>query len=338
MLTLSVLDQSPVRQGMTPRDALLETIELARHCEALGYRRYWLAEHHATPALAGSAPEIMIARIAAETSHIRVGSGGVMLSHYSSLKVAEQFRMLETLYPGRIDLGIGRAPGSDQLTAAALAHGPGALGIEHFPNQIADLIGYLEHTIPSEHAFSRIQLSPDGETLPEIWILGSSDQSAIFAAYFGRAFSFAHFITDEGGSEIMAAYKAQFRPSERLAAPQANIGVFVICAETEERARYLAASRDLARLRSRQGILKPFPPPEEALTYPYTEVERRFVEHSRRRQIVGTPETVKPQLEALAASYGVDEIVVLTITQDYQARKRSYALLAEAFALQPPQG
>jgi luciferase family oxidoreductase group 1 len=333
MLSLSVLDQSPVRQGVTPRDALLETIELAKHCEALGYRRYWLAEHHATPALAGSAPEIMIARIAAETSHIRVGSGGVMLSHYSSLKVAEQFRMLETLYPGRIDLGIGRAPGSDQLTAAALAHGPGALGIEHFPNQIADLIGYLEHTIPGEHPFSRIHLMPDGETLPEIWILGSSDQSAIFAAYFGRAFSYAHFITDEGGPQIMAAYKAQFRPSSKLAAPQPSIGVFVICAESEKRAEYLAASRDLARLRQRTGRPLPFPPPEEALAYPYTEIERRFIEHSRRRQIVGTPQTVKPQIEALAENYGVDEIVVLTITHDFAARKRSYALLADAFGL-----
>ncbi|HZK88560.1 MAG TPA: LLM class flavin-dependent oxidoreductase [Stellaceae bacterium] len=334
MLALSVLDQSPVRQGVTPRDALMETIELARHAEALGYRRYWLAEHHATPALAGSAPEIMIARIAAETSRIRVGSGGVMLSHYSSLKVAEQFRMLETLHPGRIDLGIGRAPGSDQLTAAALAHGPGALGIEHFPNQIADLIGYLEHTIPSDHPFSRIQLSPDGETLPEIWILGSSDQSAIFAAYFGRAFSFAHFITDEGGADIMAVYKARFRPSPHLAAPRASIGVFAICAESEERAQYLAVSRDLSRLRQRQGILKPFPPPEEALAHPYTDIERRVVEHHRRRQIVGTPGQVKAGLEDLAERYGVDEIVVLTITHDYEARKRSYTLLAEAFGLE----
>jgi luciferase family oxidoreductase group 1 len=338
MLTLSVLDQSPVRQGVTPRQALLETIELARHVDALGYRRYWLAEHHSTPALAGSAPEIMIARIAAETSQIRVGSGGVMLSHYSSLKVAEQFRMLETLYPGRIDLGIGRAPGSDQLTAVALQHGPGALGIEHFPNQIADLIGYLEHTIPADHPFSRIHLMPDGDTLPEIWILGSSEQSSIFAAYFGRAFSFAHFITDEGGPEIMASYKAQFRSSSALSAPQASIGVFVICAESEERAQYLAASRDLSRLRMRQGILKPFPPPEEALAYPYTEIERRVVEHHRRRQIVGTPETVKPQLEALVESYGVDEVVVLTITHDYEARKHSYTLLAEAFGLKSPQG
>jgi luciferase family oxidoreductase group 1 len=333
MLRLSVLDQSPVRQGVTPREALLETIELARHCDALGYHRYWLAEHHATPALAGSAPEIMIARIAAETRHIRVGSGGVMLSHYSSLKVAEQFRMLETLYPGRIDLGIGRAPGSDQLTAAALAHGPGALGIEHFPSQIADLLGYFEHTIPPDHPFSRIHLMPDGDTRPEFWILGSSDQSAIFAAYFGCAFSFAHFITDEGGSEVMAAYRAQYRPSARLGAPCGSVGVFVICAESEAQAGYLAASRDLSRLRMRQGILKPFPPPEEALAYPYTEIERRVVDYHRRRQVTGTPDQVKERLEAVAARYGVDELVILTITHDYAARKQSYTLLAEAFGL-----
>jgi luciferase family oxidoreductase group 1 len=333
MLTLSVLDQSPVRQGVTPRDALLETIELARHVDALGYRRYWLAEHHATPALAGSAPEIMIARVAAETSRIRVGSGGVMLSHYSSLKVAEQFRMLETLYPGRIDLGIGRAPGSDQLTMVALQHGPGALGIEHFPNQIADLIGYLEHTIPADHPFSRIQLSPDGETLPEIWILGSSEQSAIFAAYFGRAFSFAQFITDEGGPAIMESYRSQFRPSDKLAAPEASIGVFVICAPTEDEAKYLAASRDLSRLRQRQGLPLPFPPPEEALAYPFNDAERRLVEYHRRRQVVGDPAQVKEKLEAMAVEYGVEEIVVLTITHDFSARKRSYALLAEAFGM-----
>jgi luciferase family oxidoreductase group 1 len=338
MLTLSVLDQSPVRQGVTPRDALLETIELARHVEALGYRRYWLAEHHGSAGLAGSAPEIMVARVAAETSHIRVGSGGVMLSHYSSLKVAEQFRLLETLYPGRIDLGIGRAPGSDQLTAIALQHGPGALGIEHFPNQIADLIGYLEHTIPADHPFARIRVSPEGETLPEIWILGSSEQSAIFAAYFGRAFSFAHFITDEGGVEIMAAYRQQFRPSPPLAAPLGNIGVFVVCAPSEDEACYLAASRDLSRLRQRQGILAPFPPPEDALNYPYTDAERRLVEYHRRRQIVGDPAQVKARLEELAAAYGVDEIVVLTITHDFAARKRSYTLLAEAFGLAPPAG
>jgi luciferase family oxidoreductase group 1 len=337
MLKLSVLDQSPVRQGVSPREALHETIRLARHVDALGYTRYWLAEHHGSPGLAGSAPEIMVARVAAETEHLRVGSGGVMLSHYSSLKVAEQFRLLETLYPGRIDLGIGRAPGSDQLTAIALQHGPGALGIEHFPSQIADLIGYLEGSMPADHPFARIQLTPAGETLPEIWVLGSSDQSAIFAAYFGRAFSFAHFITDEGGPAVMEAYRRQFRPSPRLAKPEASIGVFVMCAEREEEARRLAASRDLWRLRQRTGILAPFPPPEDALDYPYTDAERRFVEYHRRRQVVGDPDQVKARLTALAEAYGVGEIVVLTICHDFAARLRSYSLLAKAFELPPRQ-
>jgi luciferase family oxidoreductase group 1 len=336
MLTLSVLDQSPVREGVTPRDALLETIELARHVDGLGYRRYWLAEHHGSPGLAGSAPEIMVARVAAETRHLRVGSGGVMLSHYSSLKVAEQFRLLETLYPGRIDLGIGRAPGSDQLTAIALQHGPGALGIEHFPNQIADLLAFLEGTMPPDHPFARIQLMPTGDTMPEIWLLGSSDQSALFAAYFGVPFSYAHFITDEGGPGIMEGYRRQFRAAPRRPAPQGSIGVFVICAETEAEALYLAASRDLTRLRQRRGIRAPFPPPEDALAYPYTEAERREVEYHRQRQVVGTPDQVKARLLALAESYGVDEIVVLTICHDFAARKRSYALLAEAFGLARP--
>jgi luciferase family oxidoreductase group 1 len=333
-MRLSVLDQSPVRQGVTPHDALLETIELARHVDRLGYHRYWLAEHHGSPGLAGSAPEIMIARVAAETTYLRVGSGGVMLSHYSSLKVAEQFRVLETLYPGRIDLGIGRAPGSDQLTAIALQHGPGALGIEQFPNQIAELLGYFEGTIPEDHPFSRIKLTPEGDTRPEFWILGSSEQSAIYAAYFGCPFSFAQFITDEGGPEIMQIYRERFRPSPRLAAPLGSIGVFVICAPTEAEARYRAASRDLWRLRQRQGILAPFPPPEDALAYPYTEAELRQVEYHRRRQVVGTPDQVKARLEEMAAEYAVDEIVALTITHDFAARKRSYTLLAEAFGLE----
>jgi luciferase family oxidoreductase group 1 len=337
-MQLSVLDQSPVREGVTPRDALFETIELARHVDGLGYRRYWLAEHHGSPGLAGSAPEIMVALVAAQTRHLRVGSGGVMLSHYSSLKVAEQFRMLETLYPGRIDLGIGRAPGSDQLTAIALQHGPGALGIEHFPNQIADLLAFLENTMPADHPFSRIRVAPAGDTNPEIWLLGSSDQSALYAAYFSLPFSFAHFITDEGGREIMEGYRAHFRPSIRLHAPQGSIGVFVMCAEEEAEARRLAASRDLWRLRQRRGILAPFPPPEDAIAYPYSDAELREVEYHRRRQVVGAPDQVKAELTALAESYGVDDIVVLTICHDFAARKRSYSLLAEAFGLEQPDG
>ena len=333
---LSVLDQSPIRAGGTPAQAIAETIALAHAAERLGYHRYWVAEHHSSAGLAGTAPEILVARLAAATSALRIGSGGVMLSHYSPLKVAETFRLLETLYPGRIDLGIGRAPGSDQLTAIALQHGPGALGIEHFPNQIADLLAFFENTMPADHPFSRIRLMPAGDTNPEVWLLGSSDQSALFAAYFGLPFSFAHFINDEGGPEIMEAYRLRFRPSPRLPAPQGSIGVFVVCAESEAEARRLAASRDLWRLRQRRGILAPFPPPEDALAYPYSEAERHEVEYHRRRQIVGDPDQVKAQLIALAATYGVDEIVVLTICHDFAARQRSYTLLAEAFGLPLP--
>src|SRR5213592_931595 len=185
MARLSVLDQSPVRSGATPADAIRETLALARRCDELGYTRYWLAEHHSTPALAGSAPEVLIGQVAAVTSGIRVGSGGVMLQHYSPLKVAESFRMLETLYPGRIDLGIGRAPGSDQLTARALRHGPGALGLERFPDQIEDLIGFLNECLPPGHPFTGVRAMPAGPTAPELWLLGSSSDSAAYAAHFG---------------------------------------------------------------------------------------------------------------------------------------------------------
>src|SRR5881296_4587329 len=195
MLSLGVLDQSPVRSGGSVADALHETLDLAELCDRLGYRRYWLAEHHSTKGLAGSSPEVLIGQVAARTSRMRVGSGGVMLQHYSPLKVAESFRVLETLFPGRIDLGIGRAPGSDRLTAQALAHGPGALGIEYFPNQIADLIGFLHNQVAPDHAFAAIRAMPVGPSAPEVWLLGSSAESASFAAHFGTAFSFAHFIT-----------------------------------------------------------------------------------------------------------------------------------------------
>ncbi len=212
-MILSVLDQSPVRAGGTAADALNETVELAKASERWGYHRYWLAEHHATEGLAGSAPEIMVARVAAATSAMRVGSGGVMLSHYSPLKVAETFRVLETLYPGRIDLGIGRAPGSDQLTARALQAGPGAAPLEYFPNQVQDLLGYLGDGLPAEHPFARIHVTPEPASRPEVWLLGSSDQSGMVAAYLGCGFSFAHFINDQGGPQVMEAYRRQFRPS-----------------------------------------------------------------------------------------------------------------------------
>jgi luciferase family oxidoreductase group 1 len=272
-MKLSVLDQSPIMSGATPAQAIADTLALARHADRLGYARYWLAEHHSSTGLAGPAPEILIARVAAETRHIRVGSGGVMLSHYSALKVAETFRMLETLSPGRIDLGIGRAPGSDQWTARALAHGPGALGIEHFPSQIGLLMGFLGDDLPRDHPFANIHAMPTGETVPEVWLLGSSGESAAYAAHFGLAFSFAHFINGEGGVAAMTAYRAEFQPSPRLATPRGSIGVFVLCAETEEEARIIGSSRDLSRLRRERGIYGPIPSVEEALAYQWSDRE-----------------------------------------------------------------
>ena len=333
MTVLSVLDQSPIRAGSTAADAIRETLELAQLCERLGYRRYWLAEHHNAGGLAGSSPEILIARVASVTSAMRVGSGGVMLSHYSPLKVAENFRMLETLYPGRIDLGVGRAPGSDGRTAMALAAGPGQLGVEHYPNQIQDLLGWLGDALPEGHRFHGVHAEPRGPGTPEVWLLGSSDQSAAYAAYFGLPFSYAHFIAEGGGAEVMQAYKAHFRPSAAHPAPQASIGVFAICAETDDEAKRLSASRDLWLARLRTGEPGPVPTVEEALAHPYDERERAVLFGSRRRTIAGSPETVKARLLALGREYGVDEFVVVTITHDPAARRRSYELLAQAFGL-----
>jgi luciferase family oxidoreductase group 1 len=340
-LKLSVLDQSPVRSGGTMADALKETLELARLADRLGYHRYWLAEHHNAPGFAGSAPEILIGRVAAETAHLRVGSGGVMLPHYSAYKVAETFRMLETLYPGRIDLGIGRAPGSDQHTAMALnvksAAGGGDpnMDVRGFPQQVLDVRGYLSGQPGDEkHPFHTLRAMPSGDTVPEMWMLGSSDQSAQVAAHFGLPFSFAHFIAGDG-APILDIYREQFQPSAGMAAPQANIGVFVLCAESEEKAEELALARDVWRMRVDRGSLAPFPSLEEARAEAagWGPVERRHAELNRVRQIVGTPPQVKAALEDLAARYGIDEMVVVTITHAFADRVRSYELLAEMFEL-----
>ncbi len=333
MLRLSVLDQSPVRSGGTPADTIQETLELAQTCDRLGYHRYWLAEHHSTLGLAGSSPEILIGQVAARTRRIRVGSGGVMLQHYSPLKVAENFRVLETLFPGRIDLGIGRAPGSDQLTARALQDGGGAPGLDRFPEQVADLIAFLHDALPAEHRYGAVTAMPTGPTAPEIWLLGSSDGSAAIAAGLGTAFSFAHFINPDGGAEVTRAYARQFRPSAALAAPQASAAIFVICADTQAEARRLARSRELFLLRLYTGRAGRYPSVEEAENYPYTTREAALVEALRARSVAGTPEQVHEQLVTMASDYGVEELVIVTITHEPKARLRSYELLAQAFSL-----
>jgi luciferase family oxidoreductase group 1 len=332
---LSVLDQSPIKSGDTAAEAIHETLELAQITDSLGYHRYWLAEHHSTRGLAGSSPEVLIGQVATRTSGIRVGSGGVMLSHYSSLKVAENFRMLETLFPGRIDLGIGRAPGSDQQTARVLAHDHNAHDVDLFPKKVADLIGFLHNSFEAGHPFTGIRAMPDGPGVPELWLLGSSDHTAALAAHFGTAFAFAHFINSLDYAESVGAYVKRFRPSPYLSGPRASLALFVVCADSEAEANRLARSRDLFVLWLNTGRPGPYPSVEEAEAYPYTERELAIVQCNRQRVIAGDPEQVRDRLLTLGGQCGVDEFVILTITHDFKARVRSYELLAQAFDLRP---
>src|SRR2546427_1537712 len=320
MTRLSVLDQSPVRSGAVPADAIRETLALARRCDELGYTRYWLAEHHSTPALAGSAPEVLIGQVAAVTSGIRVGSGGVMLQHYSALKVAEAFRVLETLYPGRIDLGIGRAPGSDQLTARALG-GSGAP--EFFPQQVQDLLAFVHGELPPEQPYAKVRAMPTGPTAPELWLLGSSEQSAAIAAHFGAAFSFAHFINADGGAEITRAYAREFKPSAWLATPQASVAVFIVCAETHDEAERLAKSRDLFVARLYTGRGGRYPTVAEAEAHEYTPWERQIVEHARGRRVAGTPAECRERAEGLGRDHRIDEDGVGEVTRSAPAQRRT---------------
>jgi luciferase family oxidoreductase group 1 len=329
---LSVLDQSPIRSGSNAAEAIEETVRLAQAADRLGYTRYWLAEHHASTALAGSAPEIVITRVAGATQRIRVGSGGVMLAHYSPLKVAETFKVLETMYPGRIDVGIGRAPGSDGLTAAALAYGS-QVGIEYFPARVGDLQAFLSDGVPVTEAFARVRAMPATPAPPQMWLLGSSDGSAQLAAHYGLPYAFAYFINPFGGEEIIAMYRRDYQPSDLWPEPEISVCVFVVCAETEERAQYLAKSRKLWRVQLEKGELGPYPTPEDADAYPYTAADLARIERRKGTSIVGTPEQVKQGIEALAARFGAAEVMVLTICHDFEARVRSYELVAEAFGL-----
>jgi luciferase family oxidoreductase group 1 len=334
-LTLSIVDQSPVRQGGSAADALRETIELAVITEKLGYKRYWVAEHHSLPGFAGTCPEIMVGQIAARTHSIRVGSGGVMLSHYSALKVAETFRMLESLYPGRIDLGIGRAPGSDQRTAAALAY-PGKIrDISYFPEQVDDVMCYLTDQLTPEHPFSGVRAGPTPTTMPEVWLLGSGYDSAMLAAERGLPFSYAYFfgMGVEHGPAIVENYRRRFQSSPYLSEPKVNVAVQTLCAETEEKAKRLAASRNLLRLRIITGRFGGVPPVEEALAYPYTPQEREYLAYFGQTTVDGDPGQVLEKLEAIAERYQTDDLSVVTICYDFADRVRSYELVAAACGL-----
>ncbi|HET9018468.1 MAG TPA: LLM class flavin-dependent oxidoreductase, partial [Acetobacteraceae bacterium] len=307
-------------------------------CESLGYARYWLAEHHNSEAVAGAAPEVLMAAIAATTRRIRIGSAGIMLPHYAALKVAEQFRVLDAIAPGRIDMGLGRAPGSDGLTAHAL-NPNAAAAADHFPALVRDLLAWVSGApLVERHPFRDIRAQPAGETVPEPWILGSSDYGAQVAAHFGLPYCFAHFITDgSGAAEALALYRDTYRPSARFPAPHASVCVWALAAETEAEAERLYASRALWRLHRDRGVFVPTPSPEEAAAHPWTEAERLRADKLRGRAIVGTGAQVAARLEALAAELGVQEVAVLSTAHDPAARRRSYALLAEAAGLRPEQ-
>jgi len=330
-IRLSVLDQSPIIRGSSAVRAIEETLALARRVDGLGYERYWLAEHHAIAALADPCPEILLARLGAETSRLRVGTGGVLLPYYSAFRVAESFRMLEAMYPGRVDLGIGRAPGGDARTAQAVGGGrfPDA---DRFPEQVWELVRHLDGTLPQEHPFARVRVQPEVGSAPHVWLLGSSGYSGALAAELGLAFAFAHFINPRGGEEVCRRYRDQFSAA-RDKTSRVIVCTFAICAANDEEAERLAAPIDLRRIQMALNVDVPFPDAEEAAAHRYSEEERRYALSQRERAVIGGPEKCRRELEAMAARYGADEVMVLTITGDYGSRARSYELLAEAFGL-----
>ena len=336
-MRLSVLDQSTVVTGRPPAASIQETLALARHCEALGYERYWLAEHHNSASQAGTAPEVLMAAVAATTRRIRVGSAGVMLPHYSSLKVAEQFRVLEAIAPGRIDMGLGRAPGSDGLTAHAL-NPAAASAADHFPSQVRDLLAWVRgERLPEGHPFAAITAQPAGPTAPEPWILGSSDYGAQVAAYFGVPYCFAAFITDgRGAAEALEVYRETYRPSPAFPKPLAAMAVWAMTAETEAEVERHFSSRALWRLGRDRGVYEALPSPGEAAAYPYSPAERARIDAMRARAYAGLPDEVARRLQADAAALGVDEVVVLTTLHDAEARRRSYTLLMQAATASQP--
>ena len=333
-MRLSVLDQSTASKGKTQDTAIRETLELARHCDALGYHRYWLSEHHNSGNIVGTAPEILMSAIAATTPRIRVGSAGVMLPHYSALKVAEQFRVLEAIAPGRIDLGIGRAPGSDQLTSYALNPNPQNVH-DQFPRQVQELQYWISgKPLPEGHPFHRIVAQPTGPTTPELWILGSSEYGAQLAAYFGLPYAFAYFFSEGTGVEqALELYRKNYRPSESHPKPMATICVWALAADTEAEALRQFKTRERAMIDRRQGLRQPLLPPEEAQR-DYSAAELATAQKLHRKAIVGSAEQVSARLSDLATSLQLEELVIVTWTYDAAPRHRSYELIAEAYGLQ----
>jgi luciferase family oxidoreductase group 1 len=331
-MKISVLDQSPISEGSTGADALRNTVDLARLADHLGFERYWVAEHHGTPMLACASPEVMIAAIGSLTHRIRIGSGGVMLPHYSPLKVAETFSVLSALFPGRVDLGLGRAPGTDHVTAFALQRDRRQPAPDDFPQQLGELLGYLENSLPQGHAFARLAALPGRPHVPDVWLLGSSPQSALWAADNGLPYCFADFINPEGAT-YAAMYRDRFSPSQAAASPRMMVAGWAICADTDEEAQRIASSARMTRALLNEGKLIPVPPIDKALGFLAERGPNPDTVARPRRAIIGAPATVKRGIEELADLYGAEEAMIVTITFDHAARRRSYELIAEAFGL-----
>ena len=331
-MILSVLDQSPISEGSTGGDALRNSIDLARLTESLGYHRYWVAEHHATPMLASPSPEVLIGPIGAMTSRIRVGSGGVMLPHYSPLKVAESFSMLAGLFPGRIDLGLGRAPGTEPVATFALQRDRRQAAPDDFPEQLAELRGYFDNTLPEQHPFAKVAQLPGRPEKPELWLLGSSPQSAIWAGELGLPYAFADFINSEG-AHIADLYRERFKASPRLPQPRVMVATWALCADTRSDAELLSTSSRMAfSLLRTTGRTIPVPTVETATRF-LGQPAGGLPLARRRRMILGTRDEVRNGLEAIAREYGTEEVMIVTITHSHAARRRSYELIADAFEL-----
>ena len=326
---LSVLDLSFIVSGGTGPQALAGTIDLARHVDALGFTRFWVAEHHNLPSVASGAPDVMSGQILAATKKIRVGSGGVMLPNHSPLMVAERFKVLEALYPNRVDLGLGRAPGTDHLTSLALRRRRDGDPADDFLERLKELIAWDTGGWPDDHPFRNISVMPVDVSLPPIWLLGSSGYSARLSAQLGLGFAFAHHFANHDVLDAMLSYRNDFRPSLDLARPNAILALAVVCADTDEEAEYLVGSVDLAHLRRQRGDYEPIPSAAEAAAYPYTESDRRFIARNRERVLVGGPARVAEGLARFVETTQADELMITTAIHDLKAKKRSYELLAE---------
>ncbi len=333
-ITLSILDLAPVPAKGTAAESLVASLALARRAEELGYKRYWFAEHHGMPSIASSVPELLIGYVAAGTTRIRVGSGGIMLPNHVPLKLAEAFHTLEALYPGRIDLGIGRAPGTDRLTMNALR----PFDSELFPQQLQELVMLSRGDFPAEHPFHHVRVIPAGVSLPPVWILGSSGETASMAGSMGMGYSFASHFSPEPPLPAIRRYRESFQRSAHFQTSHVILGAGVVCAETDERAEYLAASMNLVWVRLQNGQFLPIPSPEEALSFPYTERERAVANARRALQIVGSPSTVRTRLNRLLEETGADELMIATTTFDHSDRVRSYELVAETMRLRVSAG